>query len=220
MHATRTDTSLYRATRFWLTSHARRPHVGNEPWFDAPALAYFKSLLSRPGVNYLEFGSGGSTVYASHHVATLVSVESDARYLAAVQRKIGACDAELIPVDIGLTHDWGRPVFVKPTPRRLARWRRYPQAPWPAFERRGMLPDVVLVDGRFRVACALETLLRVGPECVVLVDDYAGRPQYAEIGSCAELIAMKGRMAVFRAPPDLDRDRCARVLQTHYSVFL
>eukprot|EP00922_Rhytidocystis_sp_ex-Travisia-forbesii_P017217 GHVS01025678.1.p1 GENE.GHVS01025678.1~~GHVS01025678.1.p1 ORF type:complete len:491 (+),score=75.58 GHVS01025678.1:157-1629(+) len=39
-------------------------------------------------------------------------------------------------------------------------------------------PDIVFIDGRYRVACALMTLLYVQPQSVVLIHDFWGRPAY------------------------------------------
>jgi hypothetical protein len=213
------DTSLAEAARFWVASRRHAPEIRDEPWFDNAATDHFRQLLERPGLHYLEFGSGGSTVLASRRVASLVSIDSDARYLAAVGRRIARPDAVLMPVDIGFTHRWGRPVFVRPTAQRVARWRRYPQAPWKLLAARGRMPDVVLVDGRFRVACALESLLQVPPESRILVDDYAGRPEYHVIAGHGELVTMHGRMAEFRPRSRPDRGACRAALQAHYADF-
>jgi hypothetical protein len=37
------------------------------------------------------------------------------------------------------------------------------------------MPDTILVDGRLRVACTLESLLHVDRATIILVDDYADR---------------------------------------------
>jgi hypothetical protein len=78
-----------------------------------------------------------------------------------------------------------------------------------------------LIDGRFRVACVLESLLHLGPNttCNILVDDYAGRPHYKSIEEFGDLVAMHGRMAHFRRSPGLDVEKCRRVLEDFYRDF-
>ena len=147
-----------------------------------------------------------------------MSVDSDPRFLALVQKQIDALapatrpQHRLIHANIGLTQEWGRPIFRRPEPRRLRRWRTYVEAPWAALRELHATPDTVLVDGRFRVACALETVRNLGADspCRILFDDYQ-RDFYHPIEAFAELVEMQGRMGVFRTQPN-DADALARAL--------
>ncbi len=62
------------------------------------------------------------------------------------------------------------------------------------------LPDLVLVDGRFRVACALTAIKNLYDkfDFEILFDDYADREFYHAIEEFACLHDMHGRMAVFK----------------------
>ena len=69
--------------------------------------------------------------------------------------------------------------------------------------------DVVLVDSRFRTACALKSLLAIKPEdisrSVVMIHDYSGRrPFYGEIERFANLEETAATLAVFRKRHDVD----------------
>ena len=131
---------------------------------------------------FLEYGSGGSTVLAFQLGKPLISIDSD------------------IPVDIGLTGRWGTPFFKWPTRSRLRKWRNYPNAPWQIME--SEVPDLIMIDGRFRVCCALTTIKKMSHEnYMMLIDDYAARPNYHVVERFAELEKMVGRMAVFRKKP-------------------
>jgi hypothetical protein len=94
---------------------------------------------------------------------------------------------------------------------RIRRWEGYPQAPWSYYERMGLEPDLILVDGRFRVACSLESLLRLSSprDCRILCEDCVGRPYYQVVEQFADLTLM-GRMAVLKAKRPLDRDECRK----------
>lgn len=167
---------------------------------------------------YLEFGSGGSTVFAAARCPFLVSVESDRRIIARVKRRIGTLspDHHLIHADIGWTRKKGYPVL---SGRSLAaRGRRYAEAPWPVLERAGRVPDLVFVDGRFRVASFLETLLRLPADWTgqIMIDN-ASRPFYRPIFELAELVHRPRLLAFFRMPPALDRAKCRAVLEEHYA---
>jgi hypothetical protein len=209
----------YRTAKVVIGNRMRRCEVPDEPHFDAASSVYFRDQLARAR-NYLEYGSGGSTVLANQMVTNLVSVDSDASFLADVRRKLSQTDrramAKLIHVNIGMTVDWGFPVFQKPTRRRVRRWEEYAKAPWRYFRTIGQQPDLVLVDGRFRVACVLESLLGLSPlsETQILVDDYIDRPEYSVIEEYAD-VEMVGRMAVLRPRRLVDRISVRRLVRQY-----
>ena len=209
----------YRTAKVVIGNRMRRFEVPTEPRFDDESALYFRDQLARAR-NYLEYGSGGSTVLANQMVTNLVSVDTDASFLADVRRKLSENDrramAKLIPVNIGMTSDWGFPVFQKPTRRRVRRWEEYAKAPWRYFRTIGQQPDLVLVDGRFRVACVLESLLSLSPlsETQILLDDYTDRPEYSVVEQYAD-VELVGRMAVLRPRRLVDRISVRRLVR-HY----
>ena len=209
-----------RAGMFTARKYLLGFRVSAKPHLDAPGEVAFREILSRTS-SYLEYGAGSSTVLAWQYANVVVAVESDARMLVAVRRALPLSGrrpalSELIYVDIGFTRAWGAPVFTNPTPTRLTRWERYASAPWEFLAQHEIEPDTILIDGRFRVACALMSLLRLPPasRCLMLIDDYGDRPHYAGVLEFADLVSMHGRMAVFRKKMDFDGERCRRVLQT------
>jgi hypothetical protein len=214
----------YQTTKLVVAKRVARIEVPDQPHFDSQSTDFFNEAI-RQTRNYLEYGSGGSTLLAHQHVRKLVSVESDRRFLRAVERKLSrqslGAETVLIHVNIGLTEHWGKPVFTKPTSRRVHRWQRYAKAPWNFFRRRNIEPDLILIDGRFRAACALESLLNLSDDssCRILMDDYLTRDEYKAVEEVADLTEMKGRMAVFRMRPDMDRARCEQLLEQFYADF-
>ena len=214
----------YRTLKVVVSNRFSHIEVADQPSFDTQGAKFFNEIV--PTANtYLEYGSGGSTLLAHHYVKTLVSVESDRHFLKAVARKLAVrklgAYTTLIHANIGFTKEWGKPVFIKPSARRLRRWTEYAQAPWRYFRSRGIQPEIILVDGRFRVACVLESLLalRDSSTCRILVDDYASRPEYRAVEAVANLVDMKGRMAVFQKRPNMNRDRCQALLNRFYADF-
>jgi hypothetical protein len=223
-------------TQFFYVKYSRKVVAPIEPYFDDQSKAIFKALISN-AQTYLEYGSGGSTQLAARYAKTVISVDHDRAFLEAVGQQIyktGACpEFKPIVVNIGSSGPWGYPVFAwfgsnldtarcsKSTDSRLQRWKSYPIAPWKFLQQRMLEPDVILIDGRFRVACALESFLRLGPKstCNILVDDYAGRPHYKSIEEFGDLVAMHGRMAQFRKAARLDVEKCRRVLEDFYRDF-
>lgn len=209
----------YRTAKVVIGNRMRHFDVPTEPHFDEESTRYFRQELAKAR-NYLEYGSGGSTVLANQLVTNLVSVDSDANFLADVREKLSRSDrramAKLIHVNIGLTVDWGMPVFTKPTRRRVRRWEEYAKAPWRYFRTIGQQPDLVLVDGRFRVACVLESLLSLSPlsDTKILLDDYVSRPHYAVVEQFAD-VKLVGRMAVLQPRRLVDRIQVRRLVKQY-----
>ena len=148
----------------------------------------------------LEYGTGGSTVVAADLPGRDVfSVESAAPWLKMMEGWFADHPAKarlrLHHGNIGRTRAWGYPVD-----NRLAgRWASYPNSVWDRAD--FVHPEVVLIDGRFRLACALTTLFRITQPVVVLIDDYVGRPGYAQIETLVGAPQMFGRMASFEFTP-------------------
>lgn len=198
----------------------------SSPLFDPVSTPYFIETLKQSR-GYLEFGSGGSTILASQLGKSFVTIESDPYFLRSVAAQIRANGVELdpsrqslVPVSIGLTEAWGVPVFQKRTAARLARWKQYVTAAW---DRGGsdFCPDLILVDGRFRVACALEAArqLRDRADWTLLIDDYAERPHYWVVEEFLDKVEMVGRMAVFRGRTDLETERLEKVIEQQIGDF-
>lgn len=148
----------------------------------------------------LEFGSGGSTVVAAEAGKRVTSVESDQAWAQMMRdwfvANPPAGHVDIIWSDIGPTKAWGQPVDES----GWKNFARYPLEVWglPDFQH----PDVVLVDGRFRMGCALATAFRITRPITLYFDDYADRPRYHQIeeflGAPAEIT---GRMARFDLTP-------------------
>lgn len=177
--------------------------IPTTPHFDSPETTrWFLERLQRAKF-YVEFGSGGSTYAAAQDHIPFISVDSDRFFLKDVQKKIQT-DGFYQPhhqtykyADIGLTEGWGVPVlWGAPSANRQALFRQYSDFPVAAD---GPLPDLVLVDGRFRVACALKAFraLQAQSGWTLVVDDYVDRPEYAVLEDFGHLETHIGRMAIF-----------------------
>jgi hypothetical protein len=127
------------------------------------------------------------------------SVESDRDWVGMMQswfrHEPPRGTVHLHHVDIGPTKEWGYPQDTS----RLLHYIDYPMSVW----QRGDLvhPDVVLIDGRFRVACFLATLMHIRRPTTILFDDYTDRPHYHVVEELLAPSKTVGRMAVFEAKP-------------------
>ena len=59
------------------------------------------------------------------------------------------------------------------------------------------IPDLVLIDGRFRVLCFLTTIKFAPEGCKILFDDYNNRPFYHVVEEFCPKIDTCGRQALF-----------------------
>jgi hypothetical protein len=163
---------------------------------------------------YLEFGAGRSTVLASKLVRqSIVTIDSSRDWLQKVADDCSAqrtnVKIELIYVDIGTVRDWGFPVNVD----ARGRWPDYHTYVW---SRPGSTDaDTYLVDGRFRVACCLQVLLRCPARAVLLVHDFAPRLEYHVIREFAHEIACADSLSAFQRRPDFDPQRATNCLDQY-----
>src|SRR3954469_1128445 len=81
----------YRTAKVVIGNRMRHFDVPTEPHFDEASARYFRKELAGAR-NYLEYGSGGSTALANQTVTNLVSVDSDASFLADVRQKLCQSD--------------------------------------------------------------------------------------------------------------------------------
>lgn len=148
----------------------------------------------------LEYGSGGSTVVAAGMAGKRVfSVESDAEWLARMEAWFAAHPPQaalhLHHGDIGPTLKWGHPAG----PKAYRSFHQYPLSVW---DREDFVhPDLVLIDGRFRVACFYTVLMRATRPVTVLFDDYIEREHYHGVEEIVPRAELRGRMARFEITP-------------------
>ena len=164
---------------------------------------------------YLTYGAPDTPALAlSLGVKNVVAVDSDQRILDALNyqllAKIAGGRQKFYPVwiDIGKTKELGYPMD-------SSGWSRYPLyavAPWNQCAEKGLSPDVILIDARFRVACFLVSLVMADPGAYLLFDDYVDRPQYHVVEELVKPIGAYGRLAKFVVPEQVDCRKLTRLL--------
>ena len=145
-------------------------------------------LLKAVRLNYLEFGTGGSTLLAVRTgIAKIVAVESDPAWAAAVRShpevapRVADGRAVVLHADIGAVANFGSPASAT----SARRWPAYISTAWAEWARGDAFPELVLVDGRFRVACCLSVIVAralmryPGADPLVVMHDVTpDRPSY------------------------------------------
>ena len=153
-------------SRMCSGTSARKPTVSSPtPGFDLGNPHLFGGELEamnrtmRDGHRrYQEFGIGGSTVLAIRSgLERVVAVDSDPDWVDAARRHpeiaaaIQAGRADIHHADIGPVAQWGHPS----DPGHIWSWPAYIATAWDVWAQRNEMPDLIFVDGRFRVACCL-----------------------------------------------------------------
>lgn len=165
---------------------------------------------------HLEYGCGDSTrrAVACGSIRSIVSVESDPAFVESALRsqpEIRQAEAagrlRFLLADIGPVVEWGKPG--DDSKRHL--WPAYALAPY----RDGFVPDTLLIDGRFRVACGLLAALQCPPSATVLIHDYTNRFLYHLLEDYLEVAELAGRMAVCHPRKHFNRDRANRLLRAY-----
>lgn len=180
--------------RFFYVQRVRGFDPPTRPHLDEETAEWLERQLRKTQL-YLEFGSGGSTLLANQLSVPSISVESDRFYARAVRRGLAHPDIARIQVPrMGITVEWGMALFF-----RRSKGPRYIAA---GFEGLGdRFPDLVFIDGRYRVACALESARRAhlsGATASLLFDDYEGRPFYRAVEDHLGEPQRIGRAALFK----------------------
>ena len=75
-------------------------------------------------------------------------------------------------------------------------------------------PDLVFIDGRFRVACILTTLLRCRPT-IVVHDFWNKLKPYGEILEFLDVVHRVESLGVFSPRPDIDDTSLKKLLRTY-----
>ncbi len=163
----------------------------------------------------LEFGCGGSTKIACETNADRIyCVESDSDWIEKCSEvpeiKLRLKDGSLtfFHAFLGETISYGRPA----NKDGLAQWPAYASGVWSMMQSRN--PDVILIDGRFRMSCLLQSLIRSSSETRILMHDFWSRPAYREALRYADILHSESDLVVLLPKKNLPlRDLAVRSIE-------
>ena len=190
--------------------------VAFPPWMRPDEIRFLDEVLSKADA-YLEFGIGNSTLFALDHqnLGCVKGIESSKEWFEMVVKdpSISAAMAkgrlELVHVNVGPTGIYGYPAGNSAKDK----WKEYSSQ---TFSRCGQTAQhrVVLVDGRFRVACFLKMLKSMAPDDLkrteILIHDYDR--YYHVIEKFAGLVESHGNLALFHGKPDVSEARLQEMI--------
>jgi hypothetical protein len=154
--------------------------------------------------SYLEFGCGGSTMAVlDSPIRTITSIESDRAWIDKLRTVGKVTEAEKTGrlkfhhVDLGPLTGWGVPE----NDSKIRNWPAYYGNIWKNADH---VFDIILIDGRFRTACALMAVNFVHPDTTVLIHDYINRPGYYVVERYYDTVGVKDTMVSLRRRPNFN----------------
>jgi len=153
-----------------------------KPHFAKNDINMFRRYLSK-ATNYLEFGSGGSTieVLKSNNIKSIYSIENDITWYNRLTNivKDNSLDKDkefnfiYIPMKVKKNF-WGHPT--KQVSESVH--RSYTDILYNLDMDKLLNFDLILIDGRYRVACLLKLYELISDNCIILFDDFLNRDIY------------------------------------------
>jgi hypothetical protein len=171
----------------------------------------FRQIISEAKV-YGEYGVGLSTIYSSENKNLVIySVDSSKDYVQYALDNVNKDNSniDIDYVDIGPIQENGGGVPL--TYNKKNNFKVYREIIWS----KPFKIDTVLIDGRFRVACFLTSLLYSEKGTKIIFDDYVTRPKYHIVEMFEEPIKSQGRQSLFIASNDYDKE----LLKTYIDKF-
>lgn len=160
----------------------------------------FEEYLSK-ATNYLEYGSGGSTVFASkfENIKKIKSIESDSSWALKIQKQ---ARTEMNYINLGRTGQCGTPIDL--SIKHL----------WPTYSKHYSSEfDLVLIDGRFRVACFLDIILK--GTSTILFHDFSIRPEYHIVLEFSTIIDSVDTLVVLKINDNIDKQKVQELYEKY-----
>lgn len=179
---------------------ASAPAIPSAPHMSKAERLLFGAALDR-AKSYFEFGSGGSTVWAVKRGLIVQGVESDVKWIETLKSTLGD-QCQLTHIDIGPTGDWGYPS----SPKHSYYFKNYSQA---IFNTEQAF-DLILVDGRFRVACVIASVQHILAKAKdpraprIFIHDFWNRPAYHTVLDFLEPIESVESAVLLRLKTDIN----------------
>jgi len=154
----------------------------------------FKRVLKQAN-RYGEYGCGKSTKWVLNNTSSnVIAVDTSQQWVDEVVADNKANNERLVikHVDLGAVGKWGNPIDFS---KHLC-FGEYTNFMW----QQDTKPNVVLVDGRFRVCCFLTSLKYADEGTCILFDDYTTRPKYHVVEKYVERVEECGRQCLFVVP--------------------
>ena len=154
---------------------------------------FFKNKLKKAKF-YFEYGSGNSTLLSDSLNKNYFSIELDKNFYLNLRKKL-KYKKKLLHINIGPVGEFSYPLI-----KNKIKIINYIETINKFFKKK-KFPDLILIDGRFRVACCLNLYFLIKKHKInplIILDDYKKRNSYKILNKFFR-IKLKGRMGILIA---------------------
>ena len=145
----------------------------------------FKRYLKNCNI-YFEYGVGDSTIWVLKNTSSrIISVDTDKNWINKINTSKNKNRIDINWINLGEVENW-------------------------SFNQKA---DVILIDGRFRVASFLFSLINAKEGSIIIFDDYINRCHYHVVEEILEIYNKCGRQAVFKVPKVFNKQLAEELLQ-------
>jgi len=158
---------------------------------------YFEKYLKKSKF-YLEYGSGASTFFAKKNKKKFISLEADKSFYSFLKKNI----KQIKYLDIGPTKYFSIPIL--PTYMIRKKINYYSNYLTNIYNSQGVIPDLILIDGRFRILTTLKIIRflkkKKAQNITIIIDDYLKRRHYKNIENIVT-VHQVGRFGIIKYNP-------------------
>jgi hypothetical protein len=150
-------------------------------------------------------------------VPVIISVDTSKLWVDKVRNSLSNTESnlDLHYCNVGEIGDWGTPI----NGERYQHFWRYTVHPWVSARKKSLQPDLVLIDGRFRVASFLYSVVASKEGTLIMFDDYFDRKKYSVVEEFCKIQEVHGRMAIFCVEKKYSVEEIVPVIAQHSVLF-
>lgn len=173
-------------------------------------LFLFKTLCKNKNV-FIEFGSGGSTIFLLNKGKRVFSVESDPEFYQymneiSLVQKLNGTSLHLSLIDLGKHNGWGIPLSLE----KKEDWYKYYTQIWERINPQKTKVDAIYIDGRLRVCCTLYSILKLveygWTDTLLIIHDFWNRKQYHIVKKFLKECKSVARLGSFLVKDNVNTD--------------
>jgi len=180
------------------------------PWLAHNDTTMFYKFLDKATV-YFEYGTGGSTYQANirNNIIKIYSVESDIQWLNKLQQQIRSGKVVFLYNEMDAQPNKCGYPGENSTPTQMINYSNHIRN---LSKDEQQKIDLVLIDGRFRIACCLKCFDVIKSDCLIAFDDFLNRKQYhivldyydiIEKTADERMVILKKKNDIFSIPEDI-----------------
>lgn len=190
-----------------------------QPFMSDSEFQLFNSLC-KDKKTFLEYGSGGSTIYFLKNGKRVYSVESSLSFHTymnsiSIVKKFNGDLLHSTFLDLGVHDKWGKPE----TFDKQDQWYKYYSEVWKKVISDDIKVDAIFIDGRFRVCCCLYSIIKViengWTDTLFIIHDFWNRKEYHEVLNFLDEHQSDSTLGSFKIKENIDLNSINLLLEQY-----